>query len=101
LSQISPQPNSLVITAKALDSDAVDETIQELEPISSENAMRAQISERVRSLYPQAELRSFADGAATYLAPKLLIVAVYRLAGGRGPEEGDEDDGQQQQLFAA
>lgn len=62
--------------------------------------MRAQVSECVRALYPEAELRSFANGAATYLAPKLLIVAVYRLAPGPGEGVGD-DDGQQQQLFAA
>jgi len=63
--------------------------------------MRAQISECVQSLYPQAELRSFADGAATYLAPKLLIVAIYRLGDKQHDRGGDEDEGHQQQLFAA
>jgi hypothetical protein len=101
LPEISPPSSTIAITAKSLDSDEVVETIRKVEPASSDLAVRRQLSDLVRSLDPEAELRSFADGAASYLAPKLLIVAIYRLVDGRDDKEGDEDDGQQQQLFAA
>lgn len=90
-----------MVTAKSLDSDEAIETIRQVEPTSSELGIRRRISEIVSSLYPEAALRSFADGTASYLAPKLLIVASYRLAASQGDVEGDEDDGRQQQLFAA
>jgi hypothetical protein len=54
----------------------------------------------VSAFYPEAEFRSYAATAATYLAPKLLIVAVYCPRDGReAPVEKDGDT--QQQLFAA
>lgn len=69
--------------------------------MSSDLAVRGHLSNLVRSLYPGAELRSFADATASFLAPKLLIVATYRIAAGQGDEEDGEDDARQQQLFAA
>jgi hypothetical protein len=99
----SPLDKDLVVLrAKRLDSDETVEASQKIEPIRSEAAIRDQLGVVVSSFYPEAEFRSYAGGAATYLAPKLLIVAVYR-PGQRADarDEEDEDTQQQQQLFAA
>jgi hypothetical protein len=89
------------ITGKSLDSDEIVESIFRLGHCTSASGLKSQIVDLVRDLYPNAELRSFADGAATFLAPKLLIVAVYRLAERTDDVQDDGDDDEQQQLFAA
>lgn len=94
-------PDFVVVTAKRLDSDEVIESVTKVETPGSELEMRKQLADLVGSLYPSAEFRSFANHAATYLAPKLLVVAVYRLSGRRDDLAGEDDDAQQQQLFAA
>jgi hypothetical protein len=98
--ELSRKFNELVITAKELDSDKVIETVEQMGGPVSEAARRTQLSAAVRSLYPQAELRSYANDAATFLARKLLIVAVYRPADAQEDDEAGDDDSQQQ-LFAA
>ena len=90
-----------MITAKRLDSDEAVETTVTVETPSSELGRQAQLSDLVRDLYPEAEFRSFANDAATFLDHKVLVVAVYR-----GSREGSdaldaEEDDSQQQLFAA
>jgi hypothetical protein len=95
----TPTSDSVLITAKRLDSDEAFETIAEIDPPESESAVRAQLDRLVRANYPDAEFRSFAGGAATYLAPKLLVVAVYHSTT-RSGGDGDSEDSQQQ-LFAA
>lgn len=78
-------PGSRVaVTAKRVDSDETSETAVEVPPVSTEEAIRHQIGTVVSSLYPEAEFRSYANAVASYLAPKLLIVAVYR-SGSVGP----------------
>lgn len=94
----TPTSDSVLITAKRLDSDEAFETTAEIDPPGSESAVRAQLDRLVRASYPDAEFRSFAGGAATYLAPKLLVVAVYHST--RSGGDGDSEDSQQQ-LFAA
>lgn len=92
--------DSVVITAKRLDSDEVSEAIVEVEAPASELALRKLLAELVGARHPDAEFRSFANGAATFLASKLLVVAVHRISGGGDLVEKAEDDSQQQ-LFAA
>lgn len=89
-----------MITAKRLDSDEVAETTLAVETPESEIGQRAQLSELVGDLYPNAEFRSFANDAATFLDHKVLIVAIYQRVGGDNEADDAEDDSQQQ-LFAA
>lgn len=92
----------VVITAKRLDSDEVSETVVGVPTPRSELAMRNQLAGLVGPRYPDAEFRSFANSAATFLAPKLLIVAVYRPSSSEDDNlDEDADDDSQQQLFAA
>jgi hypothetical protein len=89
------------ITAKRLDSDEAVKTTVRVEAPPSEPGQRAQLSDLVADLYPNAEFRSFANDAATFLDHKVLVVAVYQRAG-KGSDAGDtEEDDSQQQLFAA
>lgn len=68
----------VTVTAKRVDSDEAEETTVEVPLIASEEAIRHQIGTVVSSLYPEAESRSYSNAVASYLASKLLIVAVYR-----------------------
>lgn len=94
--------DQVVITAKRLDAPERKQTVVEVDIPHSESAQQALLVDLVRTRYPDAEFRSFADEAASFLAHKLLVVAVYRreteLGGGDDVAHGDES---QQQLFAA
>jgi hypothetical protein len=92
--------NLVAITAKHLDSDDTIEAVTEVEPPASDLAVRKQLADLVEPLYPDAEFRSFANNAATFLAPKLLIVAVY-YPSGDDVDAGIDDEPDQPQLFAA
>lgn len=101
---MTAQPNSsdrVVINAKRLDSDEAVETTVAIEIPRSEVGQRAQLSELIGDLYPDAEFRSFANDAATFLDHKVLIVAVYQRAGREEDADDAEEDDSQQQLFAA
>lgn len=90
-----------MITAKRLDSNEAVETTVAVEMPMSELGQRAQLSELVRDLYPDAEFRSFANDAATFLDHKVLVVAIYH-RGRKGSDATDAEEGDsQQQLFAA
>lgn len=98
----SSAPTHVHVVAKRLDSEEVVETVTKVRGLSAELEIRAQLIQLVDSLYPDAEFRSFAGDAATFLAPKTLVVAVYR--GGEvsdDSEAADTDETPQQQLFAA
>ncbi|HKF82111.1 MAG TPA: hypothetical protein VKB23_04030 [Solirubrobacterales bacterium] len=95
-----PDRHLVVVSAKRLDSDETEETAQEVPPMSSDAVVRTRLADTVSSLYPSAEFRSFSGAAATFLAPKLLIVAVYR-PGGSPSAPPDAGGDSQQQLFAA
>jgi hypothetical protein len=90
-----------LITAKRLDSDEAVETAVAVETPPSELGQRAQLSELVGALYPDAKFRSFANDAATFLDHKLLVVAIYQRAEKGSDAEAAEEDDSQQQLFAA
>lgn len=93
--------DAVVITAKRLDSDEAVETTVAVDMPSSDLGRRTQLSELVRDLYPDAEFRSFANDAATFLDHKVLVVAIYR-RGKKGSDAIDaEEDDSQQRLFAA
>jgi hypothetical protein len=95
-------PNHVLITAKRLDADEREQIAVEVDAPGSEAEQRTQLIELVRARYPDAEFRSFANEAASFLAHKLLVVAVYRRSTERVAEDNPEpDDGSQQQLFAA
>ena len=74
-----------------LDSDDVAESEFEVAIPETPIGQRVQLTDAVRSRYPEAEFRSFANEAASFLAPKFLIVATYRRgpAGDRDMHEGD------------
>lgn len=86
----------VAVTAKRVDSDEAKEAAVEVPLITTEEAIRHQIGTVVYSLYPEAEFRSYSNAVASYLARKLLIVAVYRPGSGAAAEQSDD----QQQLFA-
>ena len=94
-------PDRVIITAKRLDSEDAEEVAVEVEVPETEFGQQAQLIELVHARYPDAEFRSFASEAASFLAHKLLIVAVYRRSA--RPEQISDvaEDDSQEQLFAA
>jgi hypothetical protein len=92
------------ITARHLGTTKREEAILEVGSRSDEMARKNLLVDLVGARYPEARLRSYADRAASFLAPKLLVVAAYREL--RSQEETATtvappgDDGQQD-LFAA
>lgn len=90
----------VLITAKRLDAEEATRAVVEVEAPKTEASQQAQLVELVRDRYPEAEFRSFADEAASFLAPKLLIVAVYRRSQATNSPDEVVDESQQR-LFAA
>jgi|FEC22Drversion2_1045045.scaffolds.fasta_scaffold09324_2 hypothetical protein len=72
----------VIVESRHLDTDARDRGRHEVDAPSSPDQARARLVELVRGLHPEAVHRSYADGAATFLAPDHLIVAFYE---NRGP----------------
>jgi hypothetical protein len=70
-------PTTLTIEARHLDTDARQRTT--LEAVAPEDASRQRqaLVDAVTSRFPAAKLRSFADGAASFLDRDHLIVASY------------------------
>jgi hypothetical protein len=69
----------VIIEARDLDTDARDESLSiPVEPPQTEAEQRNQLRNLVAEHYPTARIRSFADGAATFLDRQQLIVASYR-----------------------
>lgn len=102
MSERAPTRDRALITAKRLDADEQELTTIDVDVPRSEAGQQAQLIDLVRELYPDAEFRSFGDEAASFLAHKLLVVAVYQ----RSPESPEAqpppvDGDSQQQLFAA
>lgn len=91
----------VVLRAKRLDSEDVEETIVGVDVPSTESAQRNQLTELVHARYPGAEFRSFANDAASFLAPKVLVVAVYHRSTPIPANTTRRADITQQQLFAA
>jgi hypothetical protein len=99
----STEAVKVAITARHLGTPDRDEAVVETDVRGDELGRRALLIELVRARYPEAEFRSYANGAASFLAPKLLIVAAYRDS--REPEAASPAppvaDHRQQNLFAA
>lgn len=71
------RPTTLTIEARDLDTDARQRTTVEAVPSSNAAEQREALIAAVTGLFPDAELRSFADGAASFLDSQHLIVASY------------------------
>lgn len=90
-----------MIRARRLDADEAEEVTVEATVPSTEAGQRAQLIDLVQARYPEAEFRSFANEAASFLATKVLIVAVYRRSPDQLAETSPQEDEAQQQLFVA
>jgi hypothetical protein len=72
-----PQSTTLTIEARDLDTDARSRKTFEVVAPSEPAKQRAALIEAVAQHFPDAALRSFSDGAATFLDKQHLIVAAY------------------------
>lgn len=88
---------TITITARDLDTD--DRTTLEIEvDVSPEPGdQRAGLVQAVRAAHPEARIRSFADGAATFLDRQHLVVASYEALPKRG--ERRRGSSSQESLF--
>jgi len=88
---------TITITARDLDTD--DRTTHEVEAdVSPEPGdQRAGLVRAVRAVHPEARIRSFADGAATFLDRQHLVVASHEALPKRG--ESQRRSSAQESLF--
>lgn len=94
----------LVVEARDLDTDERTVVTFEVEMPADESGQRAQLAAAVTRLHPGTRMRSFGDGAASFLDSQRLVVAHYGGAGGqllhdRSAEPVEQVE--QQPLFAA
>ena len=68
---------TLVVEARDLDTDERSRATFAVPPAPNASEQRAQLAEATAALHPSAKMRSFADGAATFLDRQHLIVAFY------------------------
>jgi len=96
---------SVVIKLRDLDSDARTETVLEINRVPDNGLRQAQhLAELVAAHHPDARQRSYADGVASFVDRRHLIVARYvsdREAGASRGTTADEREDRQDQLFAA
>ncbi len=67
----------VTIKARDLDTDAKQIATVDVDPARGPGEQRSQLAQLVEEHHPGARLRSFADGAATFLGRQHLIVASY------------------------
>lgn len=79
---------SVIVEARDLDTDARTRQVIETHRPNAAAGRRTQLQRIVADLHPDAKIRSFADGVASFLAPQHLIVARYD-AGVEGTIAGD------------
>jgi hypothetical protein len=92
---------NVIIESRDLDTDERERVEIEVEPATELHQQRSTLIALVAERHQGAKLRSFADGAATFLDSQHLVVASYSprtLA--RKPASADPD-AQQDELFAA
>lgn len=96
---------TLVVEARHLDTDDRTVARREVDMPVDEAGQRAQLAELVAGLHPDARMRSFGGGAASFLGAEHLVVAHYvghdhdpTSAGRAGTAD---QPAQQQSLFAA
>jgi hypothetical protein len=88
---------TITITARDLDTD--DRTTLEVEAdvSAAPGDQRAGLVQAVRAVHPEARIRSFANGAATFLDRQHLVVASYAAIPKRG--ESRRGSSAQESLF--
>jgi hypothetical protein len=94
---------TLVVEARHLDTDERTVASFDVEVPGHEAGQRAQLAELVEGLHPKARMRSFGDGAASFLDDKHLVVTHYVDHGDAADEHAEPPlpaRPQQQVLFA-
>lgn len=91
------QTTTIVVEARDLDTDERARESRTVEPPFEAALQRTALVEAVRETYPSARIRSFADGAATFLDRQHLIVAWFEAL----PRTRRSEDPPQEPLFAA
>jgi hypothetical protein len=96
---------TLIVETRQLDTDERTVASFAVEMPGDEAGQRAQLGELVAGLHPKARMRSFGNGAASFLEAEHLVVAHYvqhDAAVANDPTEPPlEAHPQQQALFAA
>lgn len=90
----------VTIKARDLDTDAKDVATVDVAPPFEPSEQRAQLTRLVEERHPGARLRSFADGAATFLSREHLIVASYSKPPSRPRAAKAVETSEQERLFA-
>lgn len=94
--------STLTVEARDLDTDARRRTTVEAVPPADPHRQRTELAQAVKQLFPDARLRSFSNGAATFLDSQHLIVAFYVAPRGSRSRRVEPDSAESQEpLFAA
>jgi hypothetical protein len=96
----APDAVTLVVEARDLDTDARSRECRSVRSPGTPLEQRRQLAEAVGALHPGAKLRSFADGAATFLDRQHLIVAFYAEPSPARSRPEARQDARQEELFA-
>ena len=96
----APQAVTLIIEARDLDTDARSREARSMSAPATALEQRRQLVDAVAALHPSAKMRSFADGAATFLDRQHLIVAFYAERSPAPPRPKARQDARQEELFA-
>lgn len=93
----------VIIESRDLDTDARSMTSIEVEVPHGEVAQRAQLAELVARVHPVAHMRSFGEGAASFLDSTQLVVAHYESCENTEERERHSatEPAEQRSLFAA
>jgi hypothetical protein len=91
---------TLVVEARDLDTDERSRATFAVPATSSPAEQRAQLAEATEAVHPSAKMRSFADGAATFLDRQHLIVAFYADPAHATRHAERARSGAQERLFA-
>lgn len=70
-------PRRLIVEARDLDTDARARQEVDVDAPADEAGQRAQLASVVARLHPDARMRSFGNGAASFLNSSHLVVAHY------------------------
>jgi hypothetical protein len=90
------------VETRHLDTDERERSEFDVAPLGSEARERAQLIEIVAQVVPDAKIRSFANGAATFLGREHLVIAAYAEAfRTRRTRWAASQDTDQDSLFAA
>ena len=82
------QTITVIVESRDLDSDERERASYQVVAPHDEAQERSRLVELVAETHPEARPRSFANGAATFLAPQHLVVAFYTDRAGSGGPAG-------------